>query len=105
MTQGVDMSASEVEGDAKQLLDAEKATLYRRLVARANYIACDRAESHYAIKELCREMSSPSEASWTALKRLARYLKSRPRAVLHFDWQPCVTVVDVYTDANWAGCR
>ena len=105
VTPGVDATVTEIEVDAHQELDGERATQYRRLVAGANYIAGDRADAHYATKELCREMSCPNEASWSAPKRLVRYFKDRPRAVLHFEWQPLVSVVDVYTDANWAGCK
>ena len=39
------------------------------------------------------------------LKRVGRYLKGRPRLVWRFDWQSPTTVVDITSDANWAGCR
>ena len=84
VTPGVDATAAEIEVDAHQELDGERATQYRRLVARANYIAGDRVDAHYAIKESCRDMSCPNEASWSALKRLVRFFKDRPRAVMHF---------------------
>ena len=78
VTPGVEASAAELAGDALQPVDIERAIQYRRLVARANYIASDRAESHYAIKELCREMSAPTELSWTALKSLVASSKPYP---------------------------
>jgi len=39
------------------------------------------------------------------LKRIGRYLKGKPRLVWKYCWQAEVTVVDVTSDANWAGCR
>ena len=59
----------------------------------------------YAAKEVCRLMSSPTERSWERLKRIGRYLKSKPRLVWTFQWQQAQTTLDVYSDANWAGCK
>ena len=81
------------------------ATQYRGLTARANYMAQGRAEIQYAVKELCRTMSAPNNDSWGKLKRLAKYLAGRPRAVSLYLWQTATDVVDVYSDANWAGCK
>ena len=48
-------------------------------------------------------MSTPTENSWDALKRLCRYLAGLPRLVYTYGWQE-VDAVDVYTDTDWAGC-
>ena len=86
-------------------LGAQAASQYRGLAARANYVSQDRADIQFATKELCRCMSKPTEASWAKLKRLVRYLCGRPRAVARFHWQDRSSAIDVYSDANWAGCR
>ena len=39
------------------------------------------------------------------LKRVGRYLNGKPRLIWKYCWQAEVTVVDVTSDANWAGCR
>jgi hypothetical protein len=52
--------------------DGGKAKEYRQIMARGNYLAQDRPDIMYAVKELTRGMSAPSEADWIALKRLAR---------------------------------
>ena len=84
VTPGTDDVASD-DVDAGDIpLEPSRATRYRALSARANYIAVDRADAQYAIKELCREMSSPCEESWIKLERVARYLKGRPRAIIKF---------------------
>ena len=50
-------------------------------------------------------MSTPTTRSWERLKRLAKYLKSHPRLVWAFHWQDEISVLDTFTDANWAGCK
>ena len=44
-------------------LSAEMSTKYRQLGARANYLATDRGDISFAAKEICRDMSAPTEAS------------------------------------------
>ena len=105
-TPGVeDTTAKNSEDDAEIPLSAPEASLYRAVVARANYISQDRPDLQYAVKELCRRISDPREASMMKLKRLGRYLKGQPRVVSLFPWQESQQCIDVYTDANWAGCR
>ncbi len=85
-------------------LEPAAASEYRARAARANFMAVDRPDVTYAVKELCRGMSSPTRRDSEALKRLARYLLVRPRVVLHFGWQHKPTILSVYTDSDWAGC-
>ena len=37
--------------------------------------------------------------------RVVKYLAGRPRAVIEFHWQAEVDCLDIFVDANWAGCR
>ena len=39
------------------------------------------------------------------LKRIGRYLKGKLRLIWRYDWQSEVDVIDISSDANWAGCR
>lgn len=91
-------------GRDPELLSGPRATAYRANVARANFLAVDRPDIAFAVKELCRSMSSPSDADEEAFKRLARYLIRYPRMVLSFAWQRAPHTIDVYTDSDWAGC-
>ncbi len=72
--------------------------------ARANFLASDRPDIAFAVKELCRGMSAPTARDPEALKRLARYLLGKPRVVFHYAWQRAPESLDVYTDSDWAGC-
>jgi hypothetical protein len=86
------------------LVESAEATQYRGIVARGNYLAQDRTDLGYAVKELSKEMSSPRREGWGKLKRLARCLKGRPRLVMRFDYQSEVKGVTVWTDTDFAGC-
>ena len=48
------------EKDNDEELEAEKATQFRKVGARANYLAADRPDIMYCVKEICRQMSRPT---------------------------------------------
>ena len=86
-------------------LEPEKATQFRKVGARANYLATDRPDIMYCVKEICRQMSMPTVGGWKRLKRLARYLLVRPRTILKYPWQAREYEVEGFSDSDWAGCR
>ena len=85
-------------------LSQEESTMYRALVARANYLAQDRADICFAVKELCKTMSKPCRSDWDALKRLGRYLIGKTRLVVRYDYQSMPENIDVIVDTDFAGC-
>ena len=86
VTPGETKDVKEEEGEEQGLRGAD-ATLFRALVARANYLAQDRTDIAFAVKELCRRMSSPREGDWKGLKRLGRYLVDKRRLICEFKYQ------------------
>ncbi len=98
---GVKATREQLDADAP--LERHKATPYRAVVARANYMASDRPEIQFAAKEVCRWMSNPTEVSLNALKRLGRFVAGHRRLVYHYPWQTADRV-DTYSDTDWAGC-
>jgi hypothetical protein len=100
-TPGVKVTGAQLAEDKP--LDTKFHTAYRATSARANYLAADRVDCQYASKEVCRWMSSPTETSWAALKRLCRFLCGLPRLVFSYPRQR-VDHIDVYVDTDWAGC-
>ena len=86
-------------------LTGAKTTQYRAVAARLNYLALDRPDLAYAAKEASRRMSKPVEQDFALLKHAARYLRTKPRAVVWYKWQDQTCHVDGYTDSDWAGCR
>ena len=106
---------TELEGDASleieydqdgedQELDAGAARLYRAVAARLNYIAPDRPDIGYAVKESARSMSRPRWSDMRRLKKIGKYLIGKPRLVARFDWQEWPDRVTTFTDSDWAGC-
>ena len=50
-------------------------------------------------------MSSPTQGCQDKLKRLGRYLLTKPRAVIKYLWQTVQDKIRVFSDADWAGCK
>ena len=96
--------AGEADVEDKELLK-EDASQFRALAARANYLAQDRPDIQFAVKEVARRMARPTTADWSLLKRLARYLVVAPRSVTHYYWQARPRTVDTHVDSDWAGCK
>ena len=86
-------------------LPTGEASKYRALVARCIYLAPDRPDIAFSVKEFARRMSAPTMGDWIRLKRLGRYLKGRPRLQLTYGWQDAPKAVKTYSDADWAGCE
>ena len=101
-TPGVKEKTEEVEEDRE--LDPTQVKMFRRVAAKANFLALDRPDIQYATKEACRGMAKPMESDWRKLKRLARYLKLFPRMTTRYEWQASPQRLDVFTDTDHAGC-
>jgi hypothetical protein len=97
-------SDGEVNVKSVPIEDKRRITEYRGMAAIANYLGADRPDVQYGAKELCRSMSAPSEESFSKLKHFARYLVHVPEAVLFYENQYPVKVMDVFVDSDWAGC-
>ncbi len=67
------------EGDEVEL-SPSMTKRYQALTARANYLAQDRSDIQYSVKELARTMSRPTMGSWKGLVTLGKYLKYRSRS-------------------------
>ena len=74
-----------ISDDAAQDLEPYRATKFRAISARANYLGQDRSEIQFSVKELCRAMSCPKEDDWNKLKRLSRYLVTKRK--VHYIFQ------------------
>ena len=93
------------EDDSNPKLLGEEATAYRAVTARLNFLAQDRTDLQYAVKEVSRYMANPRTKDWEFLKRIGRYLLFMPRATIFYKWQGDQSELTVFTDTDWAGCR
>ena len=85
-------------------MDGAGAAQYRRWVAVLNYLAQDRLDLSYAVKEAARSMATPHTDDGVRLKRILRYLQGAPRASYVFKLHPQVTELVGQVDSDWAGC-
>ena len=99
------IKATPVEDDDTEL-DVHNGSIYRSVVARANFLAQDRPDIRFSVKELCRDMSCPRMRSWRGLKRLCRYLKGVPRLVQKVEvGRQDSGILEIYVDSDFAGCQ
>ena len=89
---------------APSQLSSYDITMFRAMVASANYLSQDRLDIQCSVKEMCRKMSDPNEEDMTKLKRLGRYLVGSPRVIIRYKWQNNVRRITVWTDTDYAGC-
>ena len=54
--------------DDAELLGNDMIKNFRALAAKANFLAQDRPDLQFPVKEICREMSAPTTNSWKKLK-------------------------------------
>jgi hypothetical protein len=95
-----------LEGDQfEEELDAAGARLYRGVAARLNYMAPDRPDIAYAVKEAARNMSSPKVSDLRRLRKIGKYLLGQPRLVSEFKYQSMPSTITTFTDSDWAGCN
>jgi hypothetical protein len=93
----------EIPSEREEFLDPRSAGIYRSVVARGNYLAQDRLDIRYTVKELCKKMSKPTNWDWMRAKKLCRYLAGHPKMKQHMiDGDD--DYIEVYTDADWGGC-
>ena len=86
-------------------MDAASASTCRSIAARMNYLAMDRTDLQQACRCICAYMSRPLKKCCQLLKRMARYLKGRPRCVQLFPFEEMATGFRTYADSDWAGCK
>ena len=92
---------TEEEGE----MEKSKATEFRGMVARLNYLAKDSPDLQYPSKEVSREMARPKVGAWRKLKKVVRYLLGRKAVVWQYRWQDEVEYLETKSDSAWGGNR
>ena len=62
-------------------LDKDRASTFRSVSIRANFMSVNRVDVQQAVTEVARFMAEPNEGAWSILKRLVRYLVGHGRLV------------------------
>ena len=92
------------EGE-EDLLEPREQTKYRAVAARANYLAQDRTDLQFSVKECSRHQANPNREGLEKIKRLARYLVKSPRWAKKIKYQQNTGTINAYVDTDFAGCR
>ena len=79
-----------------EYLDPGEANKFGALTARLNYVAADRPDLQFAVKECARHMARPHVARWHLQTKIARYLLYRPRLVFEYKFQLSPRCVSVF---------
>ena len=87
------------------LLTGEELKLLQGVAARFNFLAVDKPDLLYPVKELMRKMASPRTRDLTALKRVARYTIKYPRMTCRYPWTQLDNNIEVFGVANFARCH
>ncbi|XP_026420622.1 uncharacterized protein LOC113316688 [Papaver somniferum] len=77
-------------------------TLYRSVVGALQYANITLHDISFAVNKACQHMQSPTEAHWTAVKRILRYLQGTLGFGLHFKCSSYLQV-QAFSDVDWAG--
>ena len=99
------VSQSSKKDSDSRALSMRDATLYRRLVAKLNFLAVDRPDVLYAASTMGSQASNPKDADMVRLKRVERFLIGRPIIWTHYRWEVRSDSIMAYTDSDWAANR
>ena len=69
------------------------------------FFTMDRPDVLDSVKELMRIMASPRTQDLSALKRVARKTIKYPRMTCRYPWTQLDSNIEVFVDANFAGCH
>jgi hypothetical protein len=103
-----DGNSGETDGEEDEedlALDGKEVTVFRGLAATANYLSSDRYDLQFSAKELCRDMSKPTQNSMVKTKRMARYLVGVPVVQIEYVNQRPPKRFSIFADSDWAGCK
>ena len=91
--------------DDEQLLTEAETTTYRSAVGSMIFLAGDREDLMYSVKQLAKRLQQPRRCDWVLLKRAAKYLKYSKDWVIvqSIDREANDDVVKAYVDSDWAG--
>ena len=96
-------SGGESQG-RRRVLSEEDSTQYRFVAMRAAYLAQDRPDLQVATRSLAQGLQKPTTSHMLMLKKVARYLRYRPRMAQFFPHQSKLSPFVMWSDTDHAGC-
>jgi hypothetical protein len=100
-TPAIKLSQREIE--QSELLDGPGHRKFRSILGKLLYVAHDRPDLQYAVKEAARACSAPREVDVQRVKRIGRYLSHHRSLPALYSLREVPTNFCVWVDADWAG--
>jgi histone deacetylase 1/2 len=89
--------------DDGDVLYTDDAFSYRSLVGGLQYLTLMHPDISFAVNKVCQFLSQPTTIHYEAVKQILCYLRDTVSSGLLLQKNPSI-VLNVYTDADWAGC-
>ena len=108
-------SADIQDADSSNLVGPQEASTFRSITGMGIYLAQERLDIAYTIKELASKMSSPTEVAVQRMRKLVGYLKEtehqhillpnsiRGEGINTHGSQGWI--LETFSDADWSGCK
>ena len=90
---------------AEEKLKDEDAARYKTAVGTVMYMAPDRPDCQFAIRELTKGLKDPTVGDMQALVRLTRYLIKTKTYGVKFEADENSEFLDCYSDTDWGNCK
>jgi histone deacetylase 1/2 len=78
-------------------------TRYRSIVGALQYLTLTRPDISFSVNKVCQFLQAPTDAHWSAVKRILRYLKHTLSFGLTLHGSSS-TLLSGFSDADWASC-
>ena len=113
--QRIPASSDIQDADSSSLVGYQEATAFRSITGMGIYLAQERLDIAYTIKELASKMSSPTEVAVQRMRKLVGYLKETEHQHILLPnpvrgegintrgekgW-----LLETFSDADWSGCK
>ena len=96
-------STDKLSANAGSPPSSTDATEYRSIVGGLQYLTITRPDLSFAVNWVCQYLHAPTDAHWSAVKRILRYVRLTVSYGLHLR-PSSSTVLSAFSDADWAGC-
>ena len=100
-TPGVSGGSSASEGNP---LREDEAKIYRSCTGLLMYVAPERPDAQYCIRELTKALKDPTTKDMQALVRVVRYLSGTKTYGVEIRGGSDGTSLEVHSDTDWAAC-
>ncbi|XP_024013542.1 uncharacterized protein LOC112087789 [Eutrema salsugineum] len=95
------LQLDKVSGQNKSFSDT---TYFRSLAGKLQYLTLTRPDIQFAVNLICQKMHTPTEADFSLLKRILRYLKGTFQMGINLSSNTNSTL-RAYSDSDWANCK